>query len=46
MVRKENVFTAFIVSYEVTINVYAPDNIGILVDSFLKLQEHVTIKGF
>jgi len=28
------------------INVYAPDHIGLLVDSFLKLQDHVTIKGF
>ena len=37
---------AFIVSFEVTINVYAPDQIGQLVDDFLKLQDHVTIKGF
>lgn len=45
MVRKENVFTAFVVSYEITINVYSPDNIGYLVDSLLKLQD-ITIKGF
>jgi len=45
MVRKENVFTAFVVSYEITINVYAPDHIGYLIDNLLKLQD-ITIKGF
>jgi hypothetical protein len=37
--------SAFIVSYEIAINVYAPDNIGELIDSYLKLED-LTLKGF
>lgn len=33
------------VSYEIGIKVYAPDNIGYLVDNLLKLKD-LTIKGF
>ena len=33
------------VSYEIGIKVYAPDNIGYLVDNLLKIKD-LTIKGF
>ena len=33
------------VSHEVTINVYSPENIGYLIDNLLKFED-LTIKGF